>query len=298
MRLTDPRRVARRRLLALAQQRPLALAGNVEAVHQARVASRRLREFLPLLAPAPDNDRGVRTLRRQVRRVTRALGPVRELDVAMLTLDGLAAARPVEKDAIAFVRATLERARAEAAAQMEAVLTGAAFDRIRAGVVEAAAAFASPAARRTLALSLAVRVASRAAAAGRAVGDTGTVFAPDRLHRARIALKKCRYTMELAQDCGGVRLSGSLRRLKEVQDILGTLHDHDVLAARIRDGAADAGDQGWRAALAALASHLDHETRERHSEFLTARADLAVVFYWARRVAGRLGDARDLPARI
>ena len=53
-RLTDPRRVARRRLQALSQQVPLALAGDVEGVHQARVASRRLRDFVPLLEPVPD----------------------------------------------------------------------------------------------------------------------------------------------------------------------------------------------------------------------------------------------------
>lgn len=290
MRLTDPRRVARRRLLALVQQVPLALAGNVEGVHQARVASRRLREFLPLLAPGPDRDRPIAKLRRQVRRVTRALGPVRELDVALHTLDDLAAARPADGDAIAFVRTAIEPEREAAVARMEAVLASAAFDRIRDNAVAAASAFASPAARRTLAMALAARMAARADAAGRAVEDTGTVYAPDRLHRARIALKKFRYTLELAQDCGGVRLSGTLRRLKEVQDILGTLHDHDVLAARIRDGAADAADPEQRAALVALASHLDQETRERHSEFLTVRPALALVFFWARRVAARVGE--------
>lgn len=290
MRLTDPRHVARRRLLALTQQVPLALAGNVEGVHQARVASRRLREFLPLLSPAPDGDRTVRRLRKQVRRVTRALGPVRELDVAMLTLDGLAVTRPEDAAAIAVVRAAMEPERASAVERMEHVLEHAAFDRIRAGVVEAASAFVSPAARRTLAMSLAARIASRANTAALAVEDTGTIYAADRLHRARIALKKLRYTLELAEDCGGVRLPGTLRRLKEVQDILGTLHDHDVLAARVRDGAAGATDAGQHAALVALASHLDQDTRERHSEFLRIRPALTVVFYWARRVTARLGN--------
>jgi CHAD domain-containing protein len=276
-------------MLALTQQVPLALAGNVEGVHQARVASRRLREFLPLLAPAPDGDRAVRKLRRQVRRVTRALGPVRELDVAMLTLDGLAVTRPEDAAAIAVVRAAIEPERESAVERMEAVLEHEAFDRIRSSVVDAASAFVSRAARRTLAISLAVRIASRADAAALAVEGTGTIYAPDRLHRARIALKKFRYTLEVAEDCADVHLSGTLRRLKEIQDILGTLHDHDVLAARIRDGAADATDPDRRAALGALASHLDQETRERHSEFLRVRPALTVVFYWARHVVASLG---------
>jgi CHAD domain-containing protein len=208
----------------------------------------------------------------------------------MLTLDELVTARPDDADAIAFVRRAIEPARASAVIRMEDVLTRAAFDRIRSRVMEAASAFVSPAARRTLAMSLAGRVARRADAAGLAVENTGTIYAPDRLHRARIALKKLRYTLELAEDCGGVRLSGTLRRLKTVQEILGTLHDLDVLAVRIRDGAADAGDLGPQAVLAALASHLDQVTRERHSEFLAARPALAAAFYWARRVAARLGD--------
>lgn len=285
-------------MLALTQQVPLARAGNVEGVHQARVASRRLREFLPLLAPAPDGDRTIRRLRRQVRRVTRALGPVRELDVAMQTLDGLAAARPEDAAAIAIVRAAVEPQRTSAAERMESVLKRAMFDRMRSGVGEAASAFVRPAARRTLATSLAARIATRADTAALAVEDTGTIYAPDRLHRARIALKKLRYTLELAEDCGGARLSGTLRRLKEIQDILGTLHDHDVLAARIRDGAADATDPDRRAVLVALASHLDQDIRERHSEFLRVRPKLTEVFYWARHVAASLGRvSRARPAR-
>ena len=57
-------------------------SGDVTSVHRARVASRRLREVLPVLAEAAGSDaldRGGK----QVRRITRALGPVRELDVAL-----------------------------------------------------------------------------------------------------------------------------------------------------------------------------------------------------------------------
>ena len=57
---------------------PGAVGGDAEALHQARVASRRIREALPLEIRPP------RKLMRQVRRITRALGPVRELDVALM----------------------------------------------------------------------------------------------------------------------------------------------------------------------------------------------------------------------
>src|SRR4029450_7084182 len=76
----------RQRLGALSRTLPPARAGDVTSVHQARVATRRVREVLPLITPGSS----LQKHRRRVRRLTRALGPVRELDVALLTLDEFA----------------------------------------------------------------------------------------------------------------------------------------------------------------------------------------------------------------
>src|SRR5687767_10967462 len=92
--------VIRQRLSALSRSLPGARKGDVKQLHQARVASRRLREALPVLATG---SRG-RKLVRDVRRLTRALGPVRELDVALLTLDELGAEGNVPAAAIAKLR--------------------------------------------------------------------------------------------------------------------------------------------------------------------------------------------------
>ena len=67
---------------------PAAQAGDESSVHQARVATRRLREALPVLAHE-SRCRCARSRRQRVRRMTRALGPVRELDVALSHLDEL-----------------------------------------------------------------------------------------------------------------------------------------------------------------------------------------------------------------
>ena len=75
----------RQRLAALTRMLPGAHAGEVTAIHQARVATRRLREALPLVARGSSG----RKVARIVRRLTRSLGPVRELDVALQTLDEL-----------------------------------------------------------------------------------------------------------------------------------------------------------------------------------------------------------------
>ena len=73
----------RQRLQALEKSLPAASRGDVEALHQARVASRRLREAFPLVA-RPSR---ARRLERQMRKLTRTLGPVRDLDVVLLILD-------------------------------------------------------------------------------------------------------------------------------------------------------------------------------------------------------------------
>ena len=64
-------------------------AGDVDAVHRSRVATRRLREALPLVK---GRGRERRRLRRELRSVTRSLGPIRELDVALSLAGTLAIA--------------------------------------------------------------------------------------------------------------------------------------------------------------------------------------------------------------
>src|SRR5262245_20241520 len=66
------------RTAALAAAVTPALAGDTGGVHQARVASRRLREVIPVVGGPLAL---VARAKREVRGVTRALGPVRELDV-------------------------------------------------------------------------------------------------------------------------------------------------------------------------------------------------------------------------
>src|SRR5512144_2623713 len=68
---------------------PKALAGNAEAVHDLRVASRRLRVALPLLA----SDAGAKRARRAerlLRDLARAAGLCRALDVGAELVAGLA----------------------------------------------------------------------------------------------------------------------------------------------------------------------------------------------------------------
>ena len=73
--------ILRQRLISLLTAMPAAQSGDESSVHQARVASRRLRGALPMLNARVDAD-AVNRVDRRVRKITRALGPVRELDVS------------------------------------------------------------------------------------------------------------------------------------------------------------------------------------------------------------------------
>src|SRR6185436_17783847 len=72
-------------------------------------------------------------------------------------------------------------------------------------------------------------MAERAHAAAAAVAHATGVYFPNRVHAARIAIKKCRYAAEIAAETG-IFVDGSLiRDLKKAQDVLGNLHDRQTL---------------------------------------------------------------------
>src|SRR5881628_396657 len=60
--------------------------GDVRALHQERVTTRRMRELLPVLQL---ERRTTRKLNRRLRKVTSRLGTVREFDVLLLLIDEL-----------------------------------------------------------------------------------------------------------------------------------------------------------------------------------------------------------------
>src|SRR5438477_5137759 len=96
-------RLWRKRLDALNGIWPEFLAGETEALHKARVASRRIREALPVVGASAAPDK-VKKLRRKMRSLTRYLGPIRELDVELALLEREAAADDVPRSALILVR--------------------------------------------------------------------------------------------------------------------------------------------------------------------------------------------------
>jgi CHAD domain-containing protein len=283
--LARPDLLARRSVEALLQQWPLALAEDIEGIHQARVASRRLRELVPILATDPHDSHAAR-LRRDLRNVTRWLGPSRELDVAGLTLAALLERAPAHEDAIAIVRAIVADERTDAARAMRHAVAGAVIDRLADRTRKSAACLDWPGAIRECARRAAERLDRRAHALEGAVLSAGIVYAPGPLHGVRIALKKFRYAFEVAEGFGRFRLRGSMQQLKRLQTLLGDLHDLQVLAGRVRDAAALSTARG-RLALVALVKDIDDQIRGLHSRFVTDRVSLV-------RVLARATHVRDV----
>src|SRR3982750_3583980 len=97
-------RLFERRTRALRRQLAAAVAGKDTGVHQAWVASRRLREAIPVLTEGLQHPKAGKA-QRKIRRLTQALGTVRELDVTLHLIDELSDRPAVPRTALAEVRA-------------------------------------------------------------------------------------------------------------------------------------------------------------------------------------------------
>jgi len=230
-----------RRVEALAGHLEAALEGDERAIHQARVATRRLREIVPIVIDV-DTGRGAR-LRRRLKRLTSALGPVRELDVALVLL--ASRAEGDKATAVEVLQEHLtERRRAAFEHLREAVDPG----RARRLLVRLAdlVEHLDLASRRGHGglptrerRRLARGVIDRARDLGIAIAEAGAILIVDRVHAVRIATKRLRYALELTGELRLARTASLVSSLRAMQDVLGQLHDLDVLraeAAQLRTG--------------------------------------------------------------
>ena len=219
---------------------PVRKAKDPEAVHDLRVASRRLRAAIALFGPCLP--RRAETWRREVRRITRSLGRARDLDVQIARVKSFTrrAGEPLWRPGLDRLLKRLGRRRLAA---QSGVLK--ALERIEsAGVLksmeQALAKMAQTAWRKGPAAVEAYRLAEKTV---EPLLEDLLMHASDlrrheaivRHHEMRIAAKRLRYSLEVFERMYGRAVGPALRAVREMQTQLGELHDCDVWIALLPD---------------------------------------------------------------
>ena len=292
MKRTSPSELLiRQRLTALSRTLPGARKGDVHSVHQARVATRRIREALPLVAPG----RTGKSLTKSVRRLTRALGAVRELDVALLNLDQLRTSGEVSEAAIARLRQLVMEERQRLGSEMVRRLQQYNLPKLQRKAVEAVRRGPVKGGTRDpgRAAAAMARAARRAVGLRAAMDNAAGIYLPDRLHQVRIAVKKLRYALEIARDLSGSRATARIRTLKRVQDLLGRMHDLEMLIARTRAIQSRAGAPNLKLSgdLDRLVRRLENECRRLHVRYMNERKALRGICDYVVTREGKVGSA-------
>jgi len=266
----------RERARRVFQELPGALAGNEEAVHQLRVATRRLRCALRLLARSERSRRLARALR-VLRQLTRVIGPARDLDVVVgLLEDRLAAlaARSLEQRALL---GRLRAARARGRGQLAPAVLDLDIDGLRSGLRRLQQR--GPGEPEAVLARIGSYRKAQAETLLRGFSAVGDRFLPDALHVLRRRIRSLRYAAEVedavrGEDCRAPAL------WKRLQDAIGAIHDHHVLARWLDAQARTAEARGQGPLARAARSErrvVIAEARREHAALVRARpADLAL----------------------
>jgi CHAD domain-containing protein len=276
-------------------------AENVEFVHRARVATRRLRAALRIFDDC-FTARQVRRWRKAISRTTRKLGDARDRDVQIECLCGALSTLSAKEcfPGIACILVELERDRERL--QRKVVR---AVDRLEAtGVLKKM--------RRTT-----KRILRQAASAAEDVQSHATYAQTEwhilrqlnemlqhqdslanpedrqRHHAMRIAAKRLRYTLEIARPLHPGRLDDAVEATKRVQSLLGDVHDCDVWMDQLDAFAASQRRRivklfGHAGRLVRLQAGIDYLRRDRGRHRQEVFRQL--VEYWAELGQQRLWE--------
>ena len=277
----------KKRVQTLFRELPKALAGNEEAVHQMRVAGRRLRVALPLLGRRPNGHR-IRRARRILRDLTRAAGTSRDLDVGLALLEERLAARGEVDPERRTLRQRLRTARRRSRLRMADGLMDLDIAQVRQDLRVVVSR------RAELVFTALIRIRdardSRGATILESLENLGETFDPVALHRLRIRLRRLRYAAELAENLTG-QTTEAPTLFRQLQDTLGLVRDNHVLSCWLGRQAA-AAEARAQTALAQTARAEEafflEASHEHHRAFLVLSPGAAV-----RRGLEAMGASRS-----
>ena len=137
-------------------------------------------------------------------------------------------------------------------------------------------------------------MAARAEAVSAGAESAGALYAPEALHDVRIAAKKLRYALEVARTARVTGAAAAATRLRKYQDLLGRLHDLQILAAHVaRLQARLPVDDEDLGALSDLLVYLEDRCRTLHATFVERRAPLVTL---TSELASGVARPGSLPA--
>ncbi len=219
----------------LREEMTLRVAPDPDAIHDARVAVRRLRSDLRSFLPVLDHDWAC-ALRERLRWLAEGLGAARDADVLLAALEARAADLPgVDRAVLEGVFAPL---RAEREAAYRRVRTMLGEEQYAAVLSELVEALHGP--------PLGPRAGENARAVvpdlldeawkglRKAVRRRSRPPSDAELHRIRIKAKRVRYGAEAATDLLGADARRLARAIERLQTVLGEQHDAVVAAQRLR----------------------------------------------------------------
>jgi CHAD domain-containing protein len=240
-----------------------------EAVHQARVATRRLRSdlqtFGSVLEPAWTDE-----LRTELAWLGDLLGRVRDADVMIDRLTGRSRELPdVDRAGVAIL---LDRLRRERTRDRDELLDAMISPRYLSLVDRLAAAARRPRfvvgyidqSARTEARRLARRPWKKLRRAVRALPDHPT---DEQLHEVRKRAKRARYALDATRPVASKPVRRLARRVTELQDVLGEQHDAVVAGAWLRTAAVTTGDSTVAYAAGELAGSFARDATHRRHEW-------------------------------
>lgn len=217
-------------------RKPVIETDDVEAVHDMRVATRRLRSAIGDLTPFLKK-KARRIVNSELRKIAQTLGPVRDRDVEVAALEKLLA-KTSDEEIAAELDATIKIRRSERQS-IQSGLSGLLAEADLENLRSALDYMLDEALRPTATKGAKFDKRSRAAITDRIneFNDlTGGFYDPFNiadLHRLRIAAKRLRYSIELFAVPRDDSFKEFASGIAEMQTFLGELHDADVWIERL-----------------------------------------------------------------
>lgn len=239
------RKLALKQLNRFMGLEPKVLRGDdPDALHDMRVASRRLQQILDLIYPKP-RPHHVRGLRRRIRRARRCLSEVRNCDVLVARLEkDLAGKRPTRREARQALLQYLRECRVDrfekALKKLGKVNLAVFYVELRRLLSEATAAAPPPQHANPGEAAEELTPALFYRRLGESLDGVWSTFEsqlaltesdprPSVMHGARISTKRLRYLIEVIAAFGVEGSQSNLKWLRALQRVLGEWHDLEVL---------------------------------------------------------------------